>query len=149
MIARLTRIVATLKAQRRAERGDDALSIHFDAPSYRVGDGQGSTAELIDLQCRDCPNVYDPELPARGGFHVWGNEGSYWLCDDHEPERSVWLESGVLPREDDSHFRPAHQTDVFLQCEHCGYVFNEMDLRWWYYHSSGQFCDSCKRGHDD
>ncbi len=38
MIARLTRIVANLKAQRRAERGnDDPLSIHFDAPSYRVG----------------------------------------------------------------------------------------------------------------
>lgn len=38
----------------------------------------------FDMQCRDCANMYDPELPARGGFHVWGEGDNYWLCNEHE-----------------------------------------------------------------
>ena len=135
----LWKTVNRLKAQRRVERGnDDPLSIHFDAPSYRVGAGYDNHAEPVHLpsghancQCTLSPVRYEGPTRIEWDF-----------SPDDIPIR-------IDPRiEDDSRFRPAHQTDVFLQCSHCGYVFNEMDLRWWYYYGSGQFCDSCKRRHD-
>ena len=151
MFARLHRIVANLKAQRRAERqAEDRIDVHFDVPSYRVGVGYDNHAETVeldappdgvcvhpesgiveyeyagdgiefDMQCRDCANMYDPERPAQGGFHVWGNEGSYWLCDEHEPERSDWLSRMALTTCDyfDNSERETCYVNGRLDCQQC------------------------------
>ncbi len=119
---------------------DGLICPNCDRPEYEWHGFRG-----VDEICAGCGRLFDgQETRFRIAELVYVGHCCFAKTD---AELGV-LPPYFLPGEDDSHFRPAHQTDVFLQCEHCGYVFNEMDLRWWHYYGSGQVCDSCKRRHD-
>jgi hypothetical protein len=65
-------------------------------PTWYLDGRRMDEPELQSVQCRDCHTMRDPECPELGEWHVWGEDDTYWLCEEHRAPRSNWLEYGTL-----------------------------------------------------